>query len=627
MEFAKNQILLDRYKVLFDIHQTTFGHSYRVKDLETNELIMLKVYDSKKLQDWHYTDEAKSTLYEVEIHKELDHPNISKFGKCIKENIDGVDYFFYFVKFISGETLQARIDREGPIHEGLAKSFIEKISNAVNHLHQNGIIHGDVTPLNIMLDMSKGSIEPILIDFGLASFEKDDFVQMNETLPSVLYCSNERFEGVNNIQSEIFSLGSLYYTMIHGYVPWSDNLKNKNINSESFKSDLSESRKNKLLFSTTNLIDKHVKNSIIVSTLLNLENRYDTVNLFIESVTGKKVLADSDIKELERSQIVSKCIGEGFSKIAGMDDLKNLVRKQIIEPLRNPDIGRDYNIEPPNAILLYGPPGCGKTFFAKCLAEELGFNFMDVNPSDVGSKFVHGGQEKIKNLFDTAKENAPTIIFLDEIEAMIPNREGEGVGHHYASEVNEWLVQFNNCSHDDIFIIAATNRRDKLDPAILRSGRFDRKILIPVPDFDSRVALFNLELNKRKKKLGDNISVDKLASMTQDFASSDITLIVNDSSRIAYENSSNITQQIIEDVINNTSSSVTKEDINRYSQSDETSSQRRKIGFQFESKVATVDNSSKAQELEIKLKKAIQDEDYLLAAELKSQIEKLKNNE
>ena len=116
-----------------------------------------------------------------------------------------------------------------------------------------------------------------------------------------------------------------------------------------------------------------------------------------------------------------------------------------------------------------------KNFFAECLSEEIGFNFIKVGPSDVGSKYVHGGQEKIKQLFDSAKENAPTVLFLDEIDAMIPDRESSDIGHHYSSEVNEWLIQFNNCGEEDIFIIAATNKMDKIDSAVLRAGRFDRK--------------------------------------------------------------------------------------------------------------------------------------------------------
>ena len=622
--FRIDQILLENYKVLFEIHKTTYGHSYRVKDLESNELYMLKVYDCTNLQEWHYTDDSKEYLYEAKIHEKIDHPNISKFVKCEKVNIDGIDCFLYFVKFISGETLQERIDREGPIHDGIAYSLIEKISHAVNHLNENSIIHGDITPSNIMLDLSKGSIEPVLFDFGLSSFQKDEFLSFNKTMPSIFYCSDERLNGINNLQSEIYSLGSMYYTMLHGYIPWSEHLKNREINSDSFKSDLINNRKNKLIFSGIHQINKNIKNTIIVSTLSNIENRFTDVNLFLESLTGNKMLADSEIKDLERSQIVSKCKGDGFAKIAGMHELKELIKKQVIEPLRNPEKGREYNIEPPNAILLYGPPGCGKTFFSKCLAEELGFNFMDVNPSDVGSKFVHGGQEKIKELFDTARENAPTVIFLDEIEAMIPNREGEGVGHHYASEVNEWLVQFNNCSKDDIFIIAATNRKDKLDPAILRSGRFDRKILIPVPDKESRIALFNLELAKREKKLSDNIKVEELALMTKDYSSSDITLIVNDAARIAYEKSSEITNTILVDVINSTSSSVTINDINRYSENIE-EPVRRSIGFQIGEKKEN--KLTEIQDLELKKTEAINKEDYVLANEIKNEINKLSKDE
>ena len=188
-------------------------------------------------------------------------------------------------------------------------------------------------------------------------------------------------------------------------------------------------------------------------------------------------------KKEEIKNVLLKKGGEGFKKVVGMHDLKQMIRDEVIDLLKDPESFKDYGIEPPNAILFYGPPGGGKTFFAEKLAEEIGFNFIKVSPSDVGSKYVHGGQEKIKQLFDFAKENSPTVLFLDEIDALIPGRENSEIGHHYASEVNEWLVQFNNCGEQDVFIIAATNKMDKIDSAVLRAGRLDRHYYVG-PDSD-----------------------------------------------------------------------------------------------------------------------------------------------
>ncbi len=268
-----------------------------------------------------------------------------------------------------------------------------------------------------------------------------------------------------------------------------------------------------------------------------------------------------------------------------MHDLKQMIQDEVIDPLKDPESFKDYGIEPPNGILFYGPPGCGKTFFAECLSEEIGFNFIKVGPSDVGSKYVHGGQEKIKQLFDSAKENAPTILFLDEIDAMIPDRESSEIGHHYASEVNEWLIQFNNCGEQDVFIIAATNKMDKIDSAVLRAGRFDRKILVPVPDLDSRKALFELYLDKRKKVLADNINLERLSELTENYVCSDIKLIVNDASRIARKNKCKISQEMIEKIIKQTSSSISLKEISKYSESKiQKDKPRSTMGFKMSSK-------------------------------------------
>ena len=131
-----------------------------------------------------------------------------------------------------------------------------------------------------------------------------------------------------------------------------------------------------------------------------------------------------------------------------MKQLKDTITAEVIEPLLDPQSAESYGIEPPNGVLFYGPPGCGKTFFAECLSEEVGFNFIKVSPSDVGSVYIHGTQEKIRKLFDEARENAPTILFLDEIDAMIPNRGEQGVSTHQSGEVKDRKSTRLNSSHE-----------------------------------------------------------------------------------------------------------------------------------------------------------------------------------
>ena len=563
--FVKNDIIHEKFKVLFPIHNTTYGSSYRVQGLEDGNIYMLKIYEKERLQPWHYNEDGG--LIEAEIHKSLNHENISKFVSCESTTFQNQELFIYVVKFISGETLQERIDREGPANVAFATSLIKKVIGAVSYLHSQDspIVHADITPLNIMLDMSTGMLEPVLIDFGLSKY-KDYNTSYNSTVPSIFYCAPELFKGEWSIHTDIFSLGALYFTLIEGFFPWHNKFSITDINGLDFQEKIINNRNSKLTFTSMNDIDEAVKLSIIKSLLPDTNSRFNSIDDMYKSITKEKLISKTEIRTAEIKQVLSKKSGEGFKKVAGMDSLKLMIQEDVIEPLKDPESFKDYGIEPPNAILFYGPPGCGKTFFAECLSEEIGFNFIKVSPSDVGSKYVHGGQEKIKQLFDAAKENSPTILFIDEIDAMIPDREGSDVGHHYASEVNEWLVQLNNCGNDDIFIVAATNKMEKIDSAVLRAGRFDRKILIPVPDTESRIALFKLYLNQRKKVLSDDINFVKLSQKTENYVCSDIKLIVNDASRVARKNKTKISQEILELIINQTSPSISQTEIKKYSQ-------------------------------------------------------------
>lgn len=308
-----------------------------------------------------------------------------------------------------------------------------------------------------------------------------------------------------------------------------------------------------------------------------------------------------------------------------MDAIKSMIKEDVIEPLLHPEKNKEYGIEPPNGVLFYGPPGCGKTFFAECLADEVGFNFLKVKPSDVGSMYVHGGQEKISQLFKDAKENAPTILFLDEMDAMIPSRDGS-VGHHYESEVNEWLVQINNCSQNEVFIIGATNRLNKIDTAVLRSGRFDRKVHIPIPDLECRKALFKLQLDKRPKVLDEELDCDLLAQKTKGFVCSDVTLIVNDAARVAASKQVKIDNAMILEVIGNTSASVSEDDLKEYNNELGEENKRTPIGFRTSATVVKQSPQQKISELEKEMKSAADNQDYTRAAEIKAQIDKLKNN-
>jgi transitional endoplasmic reticulum ATPase len=215
---------------------------------------------------------------------------------------------------------------------------------------------------------------------------------------------------------------------------------------------------------------------------------------------------------------VQKGGGNGFKDIAGMDQLKQMLTQKVIFILKDKEKAAKYRLLPPNGMLFYGPPGCGKSFFAEKFAEETGFNFMLVKASDLGSIYVHGSQGKISELFKKAEAHQPTIICFDEFDAFVPNRSNHGA-EHQAGEVNEFLSKLNNCAQRGIFVIATSNRPDMIDPAVLRTGRIDRLVYVPMPDKEARREMFKLHLSGRPC---EGIDEERLTEFTDGYIASDI---------------------------------------------------------------------------------------------------------
>ena len=211
---------------------------------------------------------------------------------------------------------------------------------------------------------------------------------------------------------------------------------------------------------------------------------------FMEMVKGP----EDESQDMPILQPIAKVKG-GFADVAGFDELKHRLSDEVIWPLKNKAKAAKYRITPPSGMLLYGPAGCGKTFFAQKFAEETGFSFKLIVPSDIGGMIIHETQKKVAELFEEAQREAPCIICFDEIDAMVPRRTSTPGLEYQNTEVNEFLAQMNNCGEKGIFIIGTTNNKDLIDPAALRTGRLDYHVEIPKPDRIQRVELFRYRGN------------------------------------------------------------------------------------------------------------------------------------
>ena len=215
-----------------------------------------------------------------------------------------------------------------------------------------------------------------------------------------------------------------------------------------------------------------------------------------------------------------------WEDIGDLEEAKARLREIVELPMRHPELFRHLGIEPPKGVLLYGPPGVGKTLLAKALANEVGAYFIAINGPEIMSKFYGESEQRLREIFEEARKNAPAIIFIDEIDAIAPKRE-EVVGEVEKRVVAQLLTLMDGLAERGrVIVIGATNRPDALDPALRRPGRFDREIEIPPPDKKARREI--LAVHTRSVPLDDDVNLDKIAEMTHGYTGADLAALVKE---------------------------------------------------------------------------------------------------
>src|SRR4051812_15485710 len=289
------------------------------------------------------------------------------------------------------------------------------------------------------------------------------------------------------------------------------------------------------------------------------------------SAKGPETTAEGEGEKSASQWIVKEKPSLKFDDVAGLDGVKEDIRLKMVYPFEHPELAERFGIRGGGGVLLFGPPGTGKTMLAKATAGELDATFFTISPADVLSKWVGEAEQNIKKLFDAARGEKRAVIFIDEIEALVPARrdEGSSVMQRVVPQILQGMEGFDKKTTPVMFM-GATNVPWQLDPAVLRPGRFDEKVYIPLPDLAARRKMLDIYLGKRP--VDDAIDFNALADKLDGYSGADIKYICDRSATVPFLQSvatgqeGEITLKIFEEVILDTPRSVTREILGRFEQ-------------------------------------------------------------
>ena len=591
------------YTVQSLIKENIYTESYRIEDADGNPYF-LKLFIIKRLPE-KMLNTSSGEVLEIEHCRLMKHKNIiSYISSGIYDSVEEGTCQYYITAYFHGELLTEKIQREGKIDTGTALRIFREMLEGLKFMHNLELNHNDITPRNIMLP-ANGPAE--VIDLGHVSGRCNGKVPFDTSDLELPYCANETFIGIYDEQSDIFAASMVLYVMLTGKKPWQTEIP-ENIKRSTAAIKLKDFRKAHPIDFDSLDVDIRIKIVLAKGLALSYHERYKNIDALLCDLDGNSAdkaqedpstphskAASSDTPESSQGRQreqgpnyvefdIRKGNGNGFKDIAGMQELKDYLTKHVLFVIKNKEKVAKYRLSAPNGMLLYGPPGCGKTFVAEKFAEETGFNFVIVKASDLASSFVHGSQEKIAQLFKQATEKAPIVVCFDEFDALVPDRSNYAA-QYSAGEVNEFLSQLNNCSERGIFVIGTSNRPDKIDPAVLRTGRIDKQVYVPIPDKEARREMFLIHLKDRPFD-ENKINADRLAEMSEGYIASDIAFVVNDAAMIAAYTDQDITQELLETSLKNTHPSLRPDTIKMYDEirqkmesTERSNLTRRKVGY------------------------------------------------
>ena len=569
--FIKKGALAESYTVYGGDDVLYFCKVFSLSDMQPSML-----FEGKEVFEIVFCKELSAERNENIIHY-IDNGGFHKGDK---------EYRYLVTEFYQGQLLDESVEKEGVFDVEDASQITLCVLSGLKYMHSKALLHNDITPSNIMLkELEDGMLQPTIIDLGHVSYMvmgRPNFL-VGDLAP--FFRAPETYRGIYTPKSDVFSVGALLYFLIFGKAPWETDLSECGDNMAAVRDKVKEARKAPLVLEAEGVTLPDFMKEILKKALsLTVVKRFASADAFFNTLIEKLAPEDSDNGDepvpdesdrvmnnleqaLNNTQLgqeirpvpFKKGSGSGFDQVAGRDELKEQLRKEVIFALQHPDKAQQYQLPKINGILLYGPPGCGKSLVMESFAEELGFNYTLLKAADFGHIYQQGVLDNLQRIFDAASIKAPFVLGIDELEYLIPATGSEGVTKESVAMLN----LMNGCAEKGILIVATSNQPDMVDPFLLRPGCIDRVFFVPQPDFEARKDIFRKHLSQRPC---EEIDYDELAKLSDDFVAGDITETVIEAAITAAYMDVPISQKILVDVLkykNPTYSTKTKIGFNK----------------------------------------------------------------
>jgi transitional endoplasmic reticulum ATPase len=561
METFKKGEKIDKYVINSFVKKGAVAESYTVLGSD-DMMYFMKVYDFGKIP--HEQLFQGKEVYEIQLCKELntdENQNVVRYvdnGEVKKSNMV---YHYLVTEFYRGTLLLDAVRTDGRFDLEDAVQITLCVLSGLSFIHSRALIHNDIRPSNIMLqELDDGMLMPTIIDLGHISYMvkgRPTFVD-EDLMP--YFRAPETFRSVYTVKSDIFSTGALLYFLLFGKSPWEGmDLRVFEGDKQKIADALKKARKQDLVLETEDVqLPDYMKAILLKALAKKPDDRFasaaDFAQALLEQVMPElaKRMEEEEVKPQAETQNNSgptitfkKGSGNGFDNVTGRDELKEQLRKEVLFALQNPEKAKLYKLPVINGVLLYGPPGCGKSLVLNSFAEELGFNYTIIHGPEMGHIYQEGVLDNLQRMFDAAEIKAPFVICIDELEFLAPNPNGEGE-ENVTPQISALYGMMNGCSKKGILVVATTNRPDLIDQSIMRIGCFDRVFFVPQPDFEARKDIF---MDHLKDRPCEELDFDELAKMSDDFNAGDITEAVNEAAMTAAYNDVPISQKILVDVL------------------------------------------------------------------------------